>query len=157
MKNTMWMICFLVLTSLGFGASAQEYKTAADTVKLNKEYTDVDNDIASLTVKVAIIENNMPQYRSKASNAASDAQDAAINSREQASKATQGGVKEARKAKRQSKKAYREAKDERSANKNISKQQNKLNELKGELASKQERLAQLEDMRRAIHSLPPTQ
>lgn len=157
MKNTMWMICFLVLTSIGFNASAQDYKTAADTVKLNKEYTEVSNDIASLTAKVAIIENNMPQYRSKANTAAADAQDAAISSSNQADKATRGGVKEARKAKRESKKAYREAKDERSANMNISKQQDKLASLKGQLAAKQERLSQLDAMRNAIGSLNTNQ
>jgi hypothetical protein len=34
----------------GFTAYRQVYKTAADTVKLNKEFTEVSNDIATLSL-----------------------------------------------------------------------------------------------------------
>ena len=36
----------------GLTAYTQKYKTAADTVKLNKEFTEVSNDIADLTANL---------------------------------------------------------------------------------------------------------
>src|SRR5215218_8991942 len=105
MINKIYVVCFLTLMTIGFTANAQVYKTTEDTVKLNKEFTEVSNDIASLTAKLTIAQNNMPGYQSKANTAESNARDAAETSSVQAGKATKGGVKEARKAKRKSKKA----------------------------------------------------
>ena len=153
MKNKIIIVCFAVLASTCFSATAQVYKTIEDTVGLNKEYTEVSNDIANLTAKLAVAQNNMPGYQSKAGKADANAQDAAENSIDQANKAATGGVKEAKKAKRKSKKAYREAKDAQSANHDISDQNDKIVSLKGQLAKKQERLQQLTDMRAAINSI----
>lgn len=155
MKNKIYLVCFLTLMAGGFAAHAQVYKTFADTVKLNKEFTEVSNDIASLTAKLTIAQNNMPGYQSKAKTADSDAQNAAVNSSVQADKATDGGVKAARKAKRNSKKAYREAKDARSANNVVENQDDKIASLTGQLAKKQERLRQLTAMRDAINAQAP--
>ena len=157
MKNKIYGVCFLTLMTIGFTAHAQVYKTAADTVKLNKEFVEVSNDIASLTARLTIAQNNMPGYRTKADAAETTAQDAAVTSSVQADKATRGGVKEARKAKRNSRKAYREAKDARAANNDIGNQDDKIASLKGELAKKQERLDQLTAMRAAINAQSPQQ
>jgi len=154
MKNKIYVVCFLTLMATGFTANAQVYKTVADTVKLNKEFTEVNNDIASLTAKLTTAQNSMPGYQSKARNADSDAQNAAANSSARADKATEGGVKAARKAKRDSKKAYREAKDARSANNVVEDQDEKIASLTGQLAKKQERLRQLTAMRDAINAQP---
>ena len=154
MKNKIYVVCFLSLIATGFTFQAQVYKTAADTVKLNKEFTEVSNDIATLGAKLTIAQNNMPGYQSKARTADSDAQNAAINSSVQADKATEGGVKEARKAKRNSKKAYREAKDARSANTVVGNQDDRIASLTGQIAKKEERLRQLTAMRDAIAQLP---
>ena len=152
MKNKIYVVCFLALMATGFTAHAQVYKTFADTVKLNKEFIEVSNDIASLSAKLTIAQNNMPGYQSKARTADSDAQDAAYNSSVQADKATDGGVKAARKAKRNSKKAYREAKDARSANTVVENHDDRFASLTGQLAKKQERLRQLTAMRDAINA-----
>jgi uncharacterized coiled-coil DUF342 family protein len=157
MKNKIYVVCFLTLMATGFTTYAQVYKTAADTVKLNKEFTEVSNDIASLSAKLTIAQNNMPGYQSKAKTADLDAQDAAVSSSVQADKATGGGVKEARKAKRNSRKAYREAKDARSANNDVGDQDDKIASLTGQLAKKQERLRQLTAMRDAINATPQQQ
>ena len=151
MKNKIYVACFLLLI-VGLTAHGQVYKTTADTVRLNKEFTEVCNDIASLSAKLTIAQNNMPGYQSKARNADSDAHNAAINSSVQSDKATDGGVKAARKAKRNSKKAYREAKDARSANNDVGDQDEKIASLTGQLAKKQERLRQLTVMREAINA-----
>lgn len=157
MKSKIYAICFLTLMITGLTTFAQKYKTVADTVKLNKEFTEVSNDIADLTAKLAIAQNNMPGYRSKANAAESNAQDAAENSSIQADKATNGSVKEAKKAKRNSKKALREAKDARSANNDVSNQHDKIISLTRQLAKKQKRLEQLTTMRTAINVQLPQQ
>ena len=157
MKSKIYVVCFLTLMVTGFAASAQVYKTAADTVKLNKEFTEVSNDIATLTAQLTVAQNNMPGYQSKAKTAESNAQDAAETSSTEAAKATGGSVKEARKAKRMSKKAYREAKDARSANSDVGHQDDKIASLTGQLAKKQKRLQQLTDMRTSINAGPQNQ
>ena len=154
MKNTIYAICFLALMITCSKTYAQEYKTAEDTVKLNKEFTEVSNDVASLSAKLTIAQNNLPGYQSKAKAAESDAQDAAQTSSAQAAKSTEGGVKEARKAKRNSKKAYHEAKDARSANNAVGNQDDKIASLTDQLAKKHVRLNQLIVMRDTINALP---
>jgi chromosome segregation ATPase len=157
MKNKIYVGCFLTLMVTGLGAYGQVYKTTADTVKLNKEFTEVSNDIATLNAQLTIAQNNMPGYQAKAKTAESNAQDAAETSSTQAAKATEGSVKEARKAKRKSKKAYREAKDAQSANHAVGNQDDKIASLTAQLAKKQERLRQLTDMRTAINVEPQHQ
>jgi chromosome segregation ATPase len=152
MKNRLYVLSFLTLVSFSFTAEGQVYKTAQDTVKLNKEFTDVSNDIANLSARLTVAQNNMPGYQSKAITAESNAQVAAANSSAQAEKATKGGVKEARKAKHDSKKAYHEAKDAHSANNDVGDQNDKIASLTGQLAKKHERLDQLTAMRAAIYN-----
>jgi len=154
MKNKIYVICFLTLMATSFTTYAQVYKKAADTAKLNKEFTEVSNDIASLSAKLTIAQNNLPGYQSKARTADSDAEKAAIKSSDQAYKSTEGGVKEARKAKRKSRKAYHEAKDARSANNVVGDQDDKIASLTDQLAKKQVRLNQLIVMRDTINALP---
>ena len=154
MKNKIYVACFSTLLLIGVTAYGQVYKTAADTVKLNKEFTEVSNDIANLSAQLTIAQNNMPGYQSKAKAAESNAQDAAETSSAQAAKATEGSVsvKEARKAKRKSKKAYHEAKDARSANTDVGNQDDKIASLTAQLTKKQERLRELTDMRASINA-----
>jgi len=154
MKNKIYIVCFSTLLLTGVTAYGQVYRTAADTVKLNKEFTEVSNDIANLSAQLTIAQNNMPGYQSKAKTAESNAQDAAETSSAQAAKATEGSVsvKEARKAKRKSKKAYHEAKDARSANTDVGNQDDKIASLTAQLTKKQERLRELTDMRASINA-----
>ena len=154
MKNKIYVVCFSTLLLTGVTAYGQVYRTAADTVKLNKEFTEVSNDIANLSAQLTIAQNNMPGYQSKAKAAESNAQDAAETSSAQAAKVTEGSVsvKEARKAKRKSKKAYHEAKDARSANNDVGNQDDKIASLTAQLTKKQERLRELTDMRASINA-----
>ena len=157
MKNKFYVACFLMLMTTSFTAYTQVYKTASDTLKLNKELTEVNIDIVDLTAKLTTARNKMPGYQSKATAAETNAQDAAETSSAQAAKATEGGVKEAKKAKRNSKKAYREAKEARSANNDVGDQDDKIASLTGQLAKKQERLRQLTAMRDSINAQLPQQ
>ena len=152
MKKSIHVVCVFIFLSTCLMSYGQVYKTAQDTVKLNKEFTEVSNDIANLNAKLIVAQNNLPGYKSKASSADSDAQHAAENSSIQADKATEGDLKEVRKAIRKSKKAYRKAKDARNANNNIGEQDDKIASLTGQLAKKQERLRQLTEMRSAIEA-----
>jgi len=150
MKQTKF---FLLASLLLFATStvySQKYKRAADTVKLNKEYVEVSNDIAELTSKLTIAQNNLPGYHTKAGEANSDAQSSANASSEQAWKATNGDVGDARSAKKKAKRAYRNAQHAEDADDNVKSQDKKIAKLTSELQKKQERLKQLDDMRVAI-------
>lgn len=149
MKKILCLFSILIVFT-GLAVQAQVYKTYDDTVKLNKEFIDVSNDIADLNAKLTKAHNNMPGYRAKAEAAESNAKDAAVKSSNQADKVIDGTVKEARNAKRKAKRAYRKAKHARSSNNDVGDQDDKIASLTGQLAKKQERLDQLTAMRVAI-------
>jgi len=157
MKINKIMGAVLLLMLINLPTIAQKYRTTADTVKLNKEFVTVSNNIAELTSKLTIAQNNLPGYQSKAVVAESVAQDAAQSSSVEAGKATNGGVTEARTAKRKSRKAFREAKDARSATSDVGDQDKKIAALKRDLTKQQDRLRQLEEMRTNIMNRIPVQ
>lgn len=145
----------LILLISSSSAYSQKYRTVADTAKLNAEYIKVSNDIADLTAKLTIAQNNLPKIESKANAAGDDAQNAAAASSDKAAKVTGSSVSDARKAKREAKKAYKEAKDARSANNNVANQEEKIAKLTKELNNKKDRLRELETMRTAINAQIP--
>lgn len=148
-KNIFFTAILLCLVSVTTVFS-QKYKVPADTIRLNREYIEVSNDISTLLSKIAIAQNNLPGYHAKANNAAADAQGAAQASSEQASKATNGSMADARRAKRKAGNALKEAKDARSANSDVESQERKIADLNSKLTKKRERLTALENMRAAI-------
>src|SRR3954469_1462338 len=115
MKLLKFLLPATMLIMSGLSVFAQKYKTAADTVKLNKEYVDVSNDIAELTSKLTVAQNELPGYQSKAGEATSTAQNTANESRDQASKATNGDVGDAKSAKKKANKALDKAEDAKDA------------------------------------------
>jgi len=153
MKKIKYLVPAMVLTMATFSAFSQNYQTASDTVKLNKEYVEVSNDIADLSAKLTIAQNNLPGYNTKADAAVSDAQNTSAKSSEQAAIATNGDVKDARKAKRKAKHALKDAKDLRHANNNVDDQREKIADLTAELAKKQARLQELDTKRTAIRNM----
>lgn len=139
----------------GTTAFSQKYKTASDTVKLNKEYVEISEDVADLTNKLNTAQGKLPGYQNKASEAVSDAHQTAIKSSEQSSKAIDGDVGDARKANRKAKKALRDAKDVEDAKDEVKDQDRKISRLNSQLQKKQKKLEELESMRSAIRNLPP--
>jgi chromosome segregation ATPase len=152
MKISIQLFFVSILMIAGISTYAQKYKTAEDTVKLNKEYGKVTGEIADLTSQLAATQSNLPGYQHKADAAGSDAVNAATASSDQASKATNGSVKEAKKAKRKAKRAYNEAKDAKSAKNTVGVQEDKIEKLTSQLAAKKERLQELDTMRATINS-----
>ena len=149
------IIRLFYLTALLFSGSSvysQKYKNIEDTIKLNKEYVDVTNDIVDLNAKLTIAQNDLPGYQSKAKEADNDAINAAAVSSDQASKATNGSVSDARTAKRKARKAYNEAKDSRSAKNKVDDQENKITRYQLDIKKKQQRLEKLDIMRLAINA-----
>ena len=140
----------MVTLMTGMQAYAQKYKTVEDTAKLNMEYVKVSNDIVELNAKLAIAQNNLPGYKTKATAAGTDADNAANNSSSQADKATNGNIADAKKAKRKASKAYKEAKDSRAANNKVTDQEDKITRLTLQITKKQQRLQELDVMRQAI-------
>lgn len=151
MKKIIYLLPLLLVLLTSGTVFSQKYKTAADTVKLNKEYAEISNDIAQLTSKLTAAQNGLPGYQSKAKDETSDAQNAAAASSEQAVKATGNDVGDSKKAKRKAKKALGEAKDAKDANNEAADQQKKIEKLTGELDKKKKRLQELDEMRTAIN------
>ena len=154
MKTIKFLLPVLILLALNLPAFSQKYKTAADTVKLNKEFVKVSNDIAELNSKLTIAQNNLPGYHKKADQADADAQQSADASSRQADKATSGDIADVRSAKKKARKAYNRAEDAQDANKNIKKQEKKIAKLSAQLEKKQQRIRELEEMRNAIINMP---
>jgi DNA repair exonuclease SbcCD ATPase subunit len=154
MKQTKFILLASLLLFFASTVYSQKYKTVADTVKLNKEYVEVSNDIAELTSKLTIAQNNLPGYYAKAGEATSDAQSSANASSEQASKAANGDLGDAKSAKKKAKKAYNNAQDARDADNKVKDQEKKIAKLTSQLQKKQQRLKELDDMRAAIRNKP---
>jgi hypothetical protein len=153
MKTSAYFLSAMLCIMVSIPALSQKYKTAADTVKLNKDYVAVSNDIADLTARLAIAENNLPGYHAKAAKAVTDAEASASESRNQAAKATNGDLADAKKAKKKAGAALDDAKDLRSANNHTKDQNKKIAGLRSRLSDKQEKLRELETMRSAIRNI----
>ena len=154
MKKIKWLLPALLLILWALPGASQKYKTAADTIKLNKEYIEVSNDIAELSAKLAIAQNNLPGYQEKAGEAAANAQKSANESSEQAAKATNGDLGDAKSAKKKANKALDKANDAKDADNKIKDQDKKIAKLSSQLQKKQKRLQELEEMRAAIRNMP---
>lgn len=153
MKKSMFFLVAMIFIMATLSASSQKYKTASDTVKLNEEIIVVSKDVADLTSKLTIAQNNLSRYQDKANDATSDAQSSAQKSSDKASKATYGDVKDAKRAKREAKKSVRDAKDARSANNKLKDEAKNIANLTSQLQKKQERLQELESMRTTIRNI----
>ena len=150
--NVLFLFAGVCLTAC-LPAACQKYKTAADTVKLNKEWVAVSNDIAGLTAELSIAQNNLPEYKTKADKASSDAQSSAQKSSDQAYKATNGDLGDAKSAKKKAKRALNDAEDASNAKNKADDQQKKIDKLTEELQKKQKQLAGLEEMRTNIRAM----
>ena len=150
-KHLLLISAFLFMIAVQT-ASAQKYKTVNDTIKLNKEYLSVSEDIADLTKDLAAAKDKLPGYQRKASDKTSDARKGAVKSNEQSSKAIDGDVGDARKAKRKANNALKDAQNMESANNKVGSQEKKIAKLESQLQKKQDRLQQLEEMRVAIRT-----
>lgn len=152
MKLTIYAsLLFAAMLTTGT-VEAQKYKTAADTLKLNKEYLEVSQDVSNLSIKLTEAQNDLPGIVGKAGSAQDRAQAAADNSSNRADQATDGSVKDARQAKRSAKTAYKKAKTSQSADYEVRKQEKKIEQLSKQLNRKQNRMKELEEMRAAIYS-----
>jgi len=154
MKKLQFLLPAILLVMSGMTAFSQKYKTAADTVKLNQEHLKLSNEIAELTFKLTVAQNNLPGYHTKATDANTEAQSTASESSQQASKATNGDLGDAKNAKKKASKALDKAEDSRDADKDVKNQDKKIAKLVDQIQKKQEKLNELEAMRLAIRSLP---
>jgi hypothetical protein len=153
MKKIMFFLFVLLFTMAGFPAISQKYKSASDTTKLNKELVKVSNDVAEITAKLTIAQNNLPGYNSKAAQAVTDAEGTAQKSSDQAYKATNGDLGDARSAKKKAKRALNDAEDAAGAKDDVNDQEKKIDKLTTELMKKQKKVDELTEMREAIRAM----
>jgi hypothetical protein len=83
-NKTRIMLSAFTLCTFAFAGSAfaQKYKTAADTIKLNKEYSGVSLDIAKLNYKLIEAKNKTEGYKSKSASTAEGASMSAQKSKQ---------------------------------------------------------------------------
>lgn len=155
MNKIVFFAFALLFIAAGNPALSQRYRSASDTVKLNKEWVDVSNEVAELTSKLTIAQNNLPGYNSKADKTAIEAQEMAQKSSDQAYKATNGDLDDAKTAKKKAKKALNDAEDADDAKGDVKDQQKKIDKLTDRLQKKQRRLTELDGMRTAIRAMHP--
>ena len=155
MKKIMIFLPAILFIMASHSAFSQKYKTAADTVNLNKEYVNVSNDVAALTAKLTIAQNDLPGYQNRSDEATSSAQNTAIISSEKASNAVNGDIGDARKAKRNAKRTLKDAKEAQHVNNKEEAHNDKIAKLTSQLERKQQRLQELETMRTDIRNMQP--
>lgn len=137
----------ILLTQTAF---AQKYKTAADTIKLNKEYGEVTLDISKLKSNLIEQQNKTSGYESKSTSTNNDAVSSAQNSKEMASTATNGNVSDAKKAMKQARRASNDANDARDAKNNQANNIKKINKLNEQITKKQAVLDDLAQQKATI-------
>jgi len=150
----MFCVCALGIFAITQSVSAQKYTMAADTLKLNKEYSEVALDISKLNIKLVEAQNKSNGYQSKSTTAAQDASTSAQRSKTDASTATNGNLADAKTAMQAAKKANNLAKDAKNAKDDENDNVKDIKKLNQKIAKKQEVLASLDKQRIAIHALP---
>jgi len=144
-------IVFTIATvSITQTASAQKYRTAADTVKLNKEYGDVTLSIARLKADLIEEQNKTLSYQSKTASTAQSAAISAQDSKGTASTATNGNVKDAHTAMKQAKDANNRARDAKNARDDEADNLKKIKDINEKIAKKQTLLTLLAQQKASI-------
>lgn len=146
------MLCACLLFTIGFAGkvSAQKYKTAADTLMLNKEYSSVSLDIAKLNIKLVEKKNKIAGYESKSTSTAQDAVTSAKDSKATAATATNGNLDDAKRAMKQARKANNQAVDAKNAMDDQNDNVRDIRDLNEKIEKKQMKLAELDKQKAAI-------
>jgi len=151
-NTTKVMVCVFAISGILFAqtASAQKYKTADDTVKLNKEYGEVTLDIAKLKANLVEQKNKTYNFQTKSASTAQDAASSAQYSKETAATATDGSVSSAKKAMKQAKKANKQANNAKNAKEDQEDNVKKIADLQEKIEKKQAVLTDLDKQRADI-------
>ena len=150
MNKIFLLITFIVISSLAF---SQKYKSLADTIKLNKEYLSVTNDIVNLKEKLDIAKNELPVLKATAITANALSKSSAAESSRQAYKATNAALEELKEADKKASKALKDGYAAKSANDDIRDMEEKIISLNEKTGIKQKKLKELEKMRTYILSV----
>ena len=152
MKNILYLIpVALFLSSIFYGCSPTVYKTATDTINLNKEYREVSQDIFKLNNDITKAKSNIPIYEAKAQKLRTESMEALEVSRQQAEKATGGSLRQIKKAGKRADQAQDDAEDAKEAFERVEDEKEELADLMSALAKKQRRLEELDRQREAIN------
>ena len=150
MNKIFLLITFIVISSLAF---SQKYKSLADTIKLNKEYLSVTNDIVNIKAKLDIAKNELPVLKATAITANALSKSSAAESSRQAYKATNAALEELKEADKKASKALKDGYAAKSANDDIRDMEEKIISLNEKTDIKQKKLKELEKMRTYILSV----
>jgi chromosome segregation ATPase len=141
----------LFLTVFFYSCSDKVYSSAADTASLNKEYTVLLSDVATLKENINKVKSNLPVLEAKAQKADASSKESLEESRRQASTATGGDLKQIRRAESKADDAQGDAEDSKDVHNKLQDAQKSLDSMQKELATKQARLSELERQRQRIN------
>lgn len=151
MKKLLYLLPIsLFLTVFFYSCSPKTYTTSADTVNLNKEYRVLLRDVVNLRGDINKFRSNILVLDAKAQKAEAKSKESLEESRRQASQATGGNLKQIRRAKSKADDAKDDAEDARDAYEKLTDEQKKLDNAQKDLVSKERRLSDLDNQRRAI-------
>jgi len=153
-----FLICVLASSTLLLSVSAQgqQYKTMADTTRLNKKYGEISLEISKLNTKLIEEKNKTDNFHSKSASSASEAVSTGQASRNQAEVATNGNTTDTKKAVKDAKEADSKANDAKNAVADEKSNNKKINQLTAQIEQKQKLLRDLDSQRAAIlASYPP--
>jgi hypothetical protein len=150
--NKIYLVCGLAFSSLLFAASAQgqQYKTMADTARLNKKYGEISLEISKLNTKLIEEKNKTDEFHSKTTSSADDAVATGQASKKQADVATNGNTKDTKKAVKDAKEANNKANDAKDAVSDEQSNSKKIRQLTAQIEQKQKLLRDLDSQRAAI-------
>ena len=156
-KTTKLVTVAIAFTAILFTQTvfAQKYKTAADTVKLNKAYGEVTLDIAKLNTNLIEEQNKTPEYDAKSASTEKNAISSDEYRKETASIAANGNLDDAKTAMKQARKANTEAKDAREAKNNQASNLRKIDDINIKIAKKQAELVDLNGQKADIITKMP--
>jgi len=144
------IVALSLLTTLAGSAGAQQYKTAADTLRLNKEYQGLTADVAELNTKLTTAKDKRSTYQDKTNQANQNAQSAAQQSKAQADVAAGGNIKDINKELKKAKKASSQANDAKDAANDQKANEKEISYLNTQIQKKQNKLSDLDKQRAAI-------
>ncbi len=149
MKLLFALQSFFLLPCFCISVTAQKYSTARDTGKLNIEYNKVSKEIDALKVDLTNEQNKLSQYRDRAKGLEPVAENATNINNQSNGKGIGSNPGQANETRVIANQSINEP-DARNAQKEVEKQQIKVDKISRQIEKKQSRLQQLIDMRYKI-------
>lgn len=133
-------------------AGAQKYRTLSDTVKLNKEYGELNLDLSKLNTKLITEKNKTASYEDKIKTMTNDAMVSGQKSKDDISSGTVGDVADSKRSMKEAKQANSDARDAQSAREKLKASNKRIEDLQEQINKKQSQISALDSVKLALVS-----